>query len=176
MNKIENLINKLCPNGVEFKELGEVCEILRGKRLTSKELFENEKYPVIHGGTTPMGYYNKSNRKAGTTIVINTGNAGRVFFIDEEFWSSDACFSLYPNKFLMDKFLYYNVISMEYLLISKIRTGAMPTIDANAIKNLKIPIPPLEIQNEIVKILDAFSELTAELTARKKQYEYYRDK
>lgn len=180
MSKIDLLINQLCPDGVEYRKLSSICKILRGKRLTTKELLTDGKYPVIHGGTTPMGYYDKANRKAGTTIVINTGNAGCVFYIDTEFWSSDACFSLYPSNTILDRFLYFFVSSKENILKGKIRAGAMPTIDASAVSNLKIPVPPLEVQSEIVRILDNFTKLTAELTvelaARKEQYEFYRDK
>ena len=49
MSKLNDLINKLCPDGVEFVKLGEVCDVLRGKRLTKKQLSETEKYPVFHG-------------------------------------------------------------------------------------------------------------------------------
>ena len=63
MNKIEKLIEKYCPDGVEYKELGSAVKILRGKRLVKSELFENEMYPVFHGGIEPMGFYNKMNRK-----------------------------------------------------------------------------------------------------------------
>ena len=94
---------------VEWKKLGDVCKVLRGKRLTKSQLNESEGYPVLHGGSTPMGYYEEFNRKANTTVVVNTGNAGSVFFYDKEFWSSDACFSLYPNKEINDKFLYLYV-------------------------------------------------------------------
>lgn len=103
-----------------------------------------------------------------------------LLYIDTEFWSSDACFSLYPSNTILDRFLYFFVSSKENILKGKIRAGAMPTIDASAVSNLKIPVPPLEVQSEIVRILDNFTKLTAELTvelaARKEQYEFYRDK
>ena len=79
------MIYELCPNGVNYKNLGEVCEVLRGKRLTKAQLTEKDKYPVLHGGLTPMGYYFEFNRKANTTIVVNTGNAGSVYWCDTEF-------------------------------------------------------------------------------------------
>jgi len=179
MTKLEELINELCPNGVEYKKIGDVCDILRGKRLTKKELSDEGKYPVLHGGSSPMGYYNEYNRKANTTVVVNTGNAGSVFFYDKEFWSSDACFSIYPKDCLRDKFIFFFLSSNEHKLKSRIRYGAMPTIDSLAVETIKIPVPPLEVQDEIVKILDNFTlltaELTAELTARQKQYAFYRD-
>ena len=164
---------------VEWKKLGEVCEVLRGKRLTKSQLSESEGYPVLHGGASPMGYYKDYNRKANTTVVVNTGNAGSVFFYDKPFWSSDACYSLYPNKNILDKYLYLYVYGCEPILKGKIRAGAMPTIDANAIKTLTIPIPPLEEQNRIVGILDTFTDsienLKQQIAQRRKQYEHYRD-
>ena len=165
---------------VEWKRLGDVCKVLRGKRLTKSQLNESEGYPVLHGGSTPMGYYNESNRKANTTVVVNTGNAGSVFFYDKEFWSSDACFSLYPNKEINDKFLYLYVYGCERILKGKIRAGAMPTIDAKAVEDLQIPIPSLSEQSRIVSILDTFTasieNLKEQIAERRKQYEYEREK
>lgn len=164
---------------VEWKKLGEVCEVLRGKRLTKSQLNETEGYPVLHGGSTPMGYYSDYNRKANTTVVVNTGNAGSVFFYDKEFWSSDACFSLYPNKGIIDKYLYLYVYGCEKILKGKIRAGAMPTIDANTVASLIIPIPSLSEQERIVGILDTFTasidNIKAQIEQRRKQYEHYRN-
>lgn len=179
MNRLDELIKELCPNGVRYAQLGTVCDVLRGKRLTKAQLSDDGKYPVLHGGLNPMGYYSAFNRKAGTTIVVNTGNAGSVFYSDKEFWSSDACFSLYPHSGLTDRYLFHFVLQNEPTLKGKVRAGAMPTIDALAVESLRIPLPPLPVQQEIVRILDNFTELTAELTAelaaRRKQYEHYRD-
>ena len=164
---------------VEWKTLGEVCEVLRGKRLTKSQLNETEGYPVLHGGSMPMGYYSDYNRKANTTVVVNTGNAGSVFFYDKKFWSSDACFSLYPNNTILDKYLYFYVYGCERILKGRIRAGAMPTIDAKAIETLKIPIPPLSEQQYIVDtlntILASIDNLQEQIAQRRKQYEHYRD-
>ena len=126
-----------------------------------------------------MGFYTEYNRKANTTVIVNTGNAGSVFFYDKEFWSSDACFSLYPNKEIIDKFLYLYVYGCEKILKGKIRAGAMPTIDANAVESLVVPIPSLSEQQRIVGILDTFTSsienLKEQIAQRRKQYEYYRD-
>lgn len=184
MSRIDELIKEKCPDGIEYKKLSDICDVLRGKRLTKNQLSEIKEdkfiFPVLHGGVEPMGYYNESNRKAGTTIVINTGNAGNVYYCDEPYWSSDACFSLYPKEnIILDRFLYFFVATKEDVLHGKIRSGAMPTIDSLAVESLVIPVPPLEIQQEIVEMLNSFTELEAELeaelTKRKQQYEYYRD-
>jgi type I restriction enzyme S subunit len=180
MNNIEKLIKELCPNGVEWKELGDVCEVLRGKRLTKKELSENGNYPVFHGGLIPLGHYDKFNRRANQTMVINTGSVGEVVWSGVDFWSSDGTFVVETNKNIDDKFLYYFLKTREAFLKSQRREGGVPTIDRFVIEKIPIPIPPLPIQQEIVNILDKFTaleaELQAELDARRKQYEYYREK
>ena len=179
MNKIEQLIKQFCPDGVEFKKTGDVCEVLRGKRLTKKELSQNEKYPVYHGGIEVLGYYKQYNRKANTTMIINTGSVGEVVYSFVDFWSSDGTFTIKTPEHINDRFLYFVLKIKESYLKTQKREGGVPTISKATIENIKIPIPPLPIQQEIVSILDKFTQLGAELEAeleeRKKQYEYYRD-
>lgn len=181
MSKIEKLLEGV---EVEWKELKEFCKVQRGKRLTKKELLEDGTYPVFHGGLIPLGYYDQYNREAKQTMVINTGSVGEVVWSDVKFWSSDGTFVIATNEFLLDKFLYYYLKTKEYHFKSQKREGGVPTIDRFVIESLKIPIPPLKVQEEIVEILDKFTdktvalkkELEAELTARQKEYEYYREK
>ncbi|WMM26030.1 restriction endonuclease subunit S [Tissierella sp. MB52-C2] len=166
---------------VEWKALGEVSNVLRGRRLTRNQLSDAEKFPVFHGGLEPLGYYGQSNRPAHSVMVINVGaSAGIVGYSAVDFWSSDGCFCIQHSDLLNNKFIYYFLIGQQHLLRSKVRVAGIPTLDAIVVEKLQIPIPPLKVQEEIVRILDAFTkltaELTAELTARKKQYEYYRDK
>lgn len=180
MSKLDELIKELCPNGVEYKPIGEICDILRGRRLTTRDLIEDGEYPVFHGGIEPIGYYNQKNRDGYSTMVINVGaSAGTIGFCDKDFWSSDGCFCFSHTETLNQKFLFYVLQSNEHYLKSKVRKAGIPTLDNKEIERFQIPVPPLSIQNEIIHILDTFTsltaELTAELTARRKQYEYYRD-
>jgi type I restriction enzyme S subunit len=179
VNKIEKLIAELCPDGVEFRELGEVCKVLRGNRLTKKELSDDGDYPVFHGGLIPLGRYDKFNRKANQTMVINTGSVGEVVWSGVDFWSSDGTFVVETSDNIDDKYLYYFLKTQEPYLKTQKREGGVPTIDRQAVEKILIPVPPLPIQQEIVKILDNFTkleaELEAEIEARKKQYEYYRN-
>lgn len=172
---------------VEWKPLGEVCDVIRGKRLTKKELSENGKYPVFHGGLIPLGLYDKYNCKANQTMIINTGSIGEVVWSEVNFWSSDGTFVVKTNENIVDKFLYYFLKTQEQYFKTQKREGGVPTIDRAVVEKLQIPIPcpnnpkkSLEIQQKIVNILDTFTELTAkltaELTARKKQYNFYRDR
>lgn len=179
MNKVEELILQYCPEGVEFSQLKEYCEVLRGKRLTKKELSEEGDYPVFHGGLIPLGRYSEYNRKANQTMVINTGSVGEVVWSSVDFWSSDGTFVIKTSNNINDKFLYYFLKTQEPYLKTQKREGGVPTISRETVENLSIPIPPLPVQQEIVSILDKFTqleaELEAELEARKKQYEYYRN-
>lgn len=180
MNKIEELIQQLCPDGVEYVKLGEVLKIYRGKRLTKNQLSDDEKYPVFHGGLEPLGYYGNYNRNANTVMVINVGaSAGTVGYSFVDFWSSDGCFCIGNSDLLITRYVYYALLIQENTLRSKVRVAGIPTLDATAVEKVTIPVPPLPIQQEIVSILDKFTrleaELEAELETRRKQYEYYRN-
>jgi len=182
MNKIEKLIAKLCPNGVEFKALHTITHVGRGKRLTKRELDSTGRgFPVYSGGVTPMGYYGEYNQPANTVTVVKYGTAGFVNYISQKFWANDVCYCIKPRDetYLQNKFLYYTLKNRQ-LQIQSLVIDAIPAhLPTDSIKNFLIPIPPLEIQQEIVNILDTFSELkvelNAELEARRKQYQYYRD-
>lgn len=185
MNKLKELIQKLCSNGVEYKTIKETVGLNRGKRLTKSELLEESntefKYAVYHGSKdTPLGFYNNFNAPKGTTIVVNTGGIGGVKYIGENFWCSDGSFWLGKTNNINEKYLYYCLSGYEDYFSSKKRIGGVPTIDKSIVENFSIPVPPLEVQEEIVRILDKFTtleaELEAELGCRKRQYEYYRNK
>ena len=170
---------------VEWKKLGEVCDVLRGRRLTKKQLSQDkEGFAVFHGGIVPIGYYPTANRKANSTMVINVGaSAGTVGFSREDFWSSDGCFCFTENSILLQRFLFYYLQSIEHEIKSKVRVAGIPTLDAGILSNLEIPLPPLSVQSRIVEILDKFTaleaeleqQLQAELELRKKQYQHYRE-
>ncbi len=180
MHKIECLLQTLAPKGVEFRKLGEVCEIIRGKRVTKKEILDKGKYPVVSGGIGFMGYLNEYNREENTITIAQYGTAGFVNWQNQKFWANDVCFSVIPKETLINRYLYYVLTNMQNYLYSISNRSAIPySISSNNIMQITIPIPPLEIQQEIVKILDAFTELNTELNtelkARKKQYEYYQN-
>lgn len=176
MSKLKELIERLCPDGVEFKPLEDICSVLRGKRLTKTEMVSDGKFPVYHGGLDPLGHYSKSNRDANSVMIINVGaSAGTVGFCDRPFWSSDGCFCLSHSDVVISKYLYYYLSNNQRDFVSKVRHAGIPTLDAKVIRDYVIPVPPIEVQEEIVRILDTFSAHAAELQARKEQYEYYRN-
>lgn len=166
-------------------KLSELCEILRGKRLTKNELSQTTGYPVYHGGIQPLGYYHKCNREANTVMIVNTGaSSGTVGYSVNPFWASDGCYCLKHSDKVLSRYLYYSLIVQQGKLQSQVRFAGVPTLDAKPILNLSIMIPPLDEQERIVSILDKFDALVndltegipAELEARRKQYAYYRDK
>lgn len=178
MESIEQMIKRLCPKGVEYVKLGEVCEIRRGIRVVKKQLGEEDGYPVFQNSLTSLGMYQSSNRKAGTTFIICAGAAGEIGYCNSEFWAADDC-STVESDVLTDRFIYFYLMTQQYKLKSQVRKASVPRLSREAIENLVIPLPPLEIQSRIVEVLDKMTALTAELEAeleaRKQQYEYYRN-
>ncbi|HEM4249439.1 TPA: restriction endonuclease subunit S [Streptococcus suis] len=186
MNYIEKMLQDYCPNGVEWKELGdrEVAKLSRGK-VMSKQFIEENKgvFPVYSSQTANSGEIGKISTFDfdGEYITWTTdgANAGTVFYRQGKFSITNVCGLVdIQNDKLLTKFVYY------YLTITtkKYVSSGMgnPKLMSNVMAKIKVPIPPLKIQEEIVKILDKFTEyvteLTAELTDRQKQYSFYRDK
>ena len=174
MSKIDEMIKKLCPNGVEYKTLDEASEMQRGTSLTKANSSEGE-YPVISGGKEPAFFCDKYNRDGETITVAGSGaGAGFVQYWTRKIFVCDA-FSIKGTNEVLTKYLYYCLSNVQEQIYATKKGGGVPHVHISSIENFKIPVPPLEIQEEIVRILDNFTELTAELTARRKQYEYYRD-
>ena len=170
---------------VEWKALGEAAEIKRGTSITKKGVTHGE-IPVIASGRTPAYYHNVSNRTGQTIVIAGSGAyAGFVSWWEQPIFVSDA-FTVKPNGQVLAKYCYYWLQGMQHQLHEMKSGGGVPHVYPRNVAPLKIPIPcpdnpkkSLKIQAEIVRILDTFTELTAELTAelnmRKKQYNYYRN-
>ena len=180
MSRLDELIQELCPNGVEYKKLSKVTKIERGKRVVKKQLSQDSGFPVFQNSLTPMGYHVDSNYPAETTFIIGAGSAGEIGYSKENFWAADDCFPIVCSDSVINRYIFHFLLKKRSVLLSKVRKSSIPRLSRTVIENLMIPVPPLKVQEEIVRILDKFTtleaELTAELTARKKQYEYYRDK
>ncbi len=182
--RLKTLLQTLAPKGVEFRKLGEVCDFQKGKSITKKAVTFG-KVPVISGGRQPAYYHNEANR-SGETIAISSSGvyAGYVSYWDIPVFLADS-FSVSPKqKTLMPKYLFHYLTTQQDAIHATKSTGGISHVYSKDLQNFLIPIPPLEIQQEIVKVLDQFSILTtdllagipAEIKARKKQYEYYREK
>lgn len=181
MNRIEQLIAELCPDGVEFKELGEVGNLFIGSFVKKTEQNDNYEWPVYNGGISPTGYYNNFNSNKNSVVLSARGaNCGFVNYLTVDFWAGNSCYVIKDLSYdVNSKFLFHYLKCNEINLYGLRQTSGIPAINSAPLKKFKIPIPPLPIQQEIVRILDTFTdldaELQAELEARKKQYEHYRN-
>ena len=184
MNQIDDMISKYCPKGVEYKELGDICKISRGRVMSKDYLKENlGEYPVYSSQTINNGMLGKIKTYdydgEYLTWTTDGANAGSVFYRNGKFSITKVC-GLLETK--------VNSVSMKYLsyylgMVAKkyVNTGmGNPKLMSNVMSKIKVQVPPIEIQEEIVRILDSFTELENELEneleARQKQYEYYENK
>lgn len=178
MSKLEELIEQYCPDGVEWKPLGEATIMKRGTSAT-KGIMQEGDIPVISGGRQPAFYCNVSNRTGEVITVAGSGaGAGYVQYWNEPIFVCDA-FSIQGNETLKTKYVYYILTNIQEKIYSTKKGGGVPHVHISSIDKFEIPVPPLPVQEEIVRILDAFTELQAELQAelqkRKQQYSYYLD-
>lgn len=183
MSKLQELIKELCPDGVEFRKLGEVCEILDSKRQPiAKGKRIPGKYPYY--GANGVQDYVDNYIFDGVFLlvgedgsVINKDNSPVLNWAVGKIWVNNHAHILAEKYCCNLRYLYF---ILQVTNVSKIVRGMPPKINQENLINIEIPLPPLEIQREIVRILDTFTahtaELQAELQARKEQYEYYRNK
>lgn len=182
MDKLEDLINKLCPNGVKYKSLNEVCSVMTGKQLNKDKLLDDAEYPVINGGINPSGYWHEFNTDKNTITISQGGaSAGYVNYMEEPFWAGAHCYVVkLEDSNVNYRYLYHYVKSIEKKLQQCQQGAGIPSVSRKTIYDNLIPVPPLEVQQKIVHILDDFesliSELSTELKAREKQFTYFEEK
>ena len=185
MSRLDELIKELCPNGVEYKELGEIAKVTIGEFVHKDKQSENAEYPVFNGGISNTGYYNDYNEEKDKIIMSARGaNAGYINRVFVNYWAGNSCYTINTNDEIMNwNFLYYVLKNKEKNILSKQQTASIPSISKKQVEGILVPVPPLEVQEEIVRILDDYTKsveelkekLNKELIARKKQYSWYRD-
>ena len=183
MSKLDELIQELCPDGVETFPLEECCNILDKKRKpVTKNSREKGEYPyygangvqdyvsdyIFNGKFVLVGEDGSVITKSGTPVV--TWAEGKI-------WVNNHAHVIEEKSGTMLRYLYFYIQTID---VTSLIHGNIPKLTGRDFRSLKIALPPLEIQREIVRILDNFTnltaELTAEFTARQRQYEFYRDK
>ncbi|MFB1292874.1 restriction endonuclease subunit S [Helicobacter pylori] len=193
--RLKTLLQTLVPKGVEFKKIGELFKRNKGINITAAQMKELHseigKVRIFAGGATKADINYKDISKKDiinceSVIIKSRGNIGfeyynQPFSHKNEIWS----YSSKTNQMLV-KFLYYYLSNNQdyFQKLAQSSSVKLPQLSVSDTDEYEVPIPPLEIQQEIVKILDQFSALTtdllagipAEIKARKKQYEYYREK
>ena len=167
--------------GVEMKMLGEIAFIKTG--IKPQEILDRGQYKYINAGTTESGFANAYNCEGDvvTTPSRGQGGIGYVGYQAIPFWLGPLCYQIKSNvKSLVNKFLYYYLLSHNEEILKYKSEGGTPALNAIDLKKILIPVLHLQEQNRIVSILDTFEEsiqnLEKQLEQRQKQYEYYRNK
>ena len=181
VSRLDDLIAKLCPDGVEYRTVDTVCHNITAPRKLNRKTYQDfGKYPIIDQGQNLIAGYtdDKDTLVEPGEYVIFGEHTREIKYVNFTFaQGADGIKILKAGTNIIPKFLYH---ALTHLDISDRGYNRHWVI----VKDMTIPLPPLPIQEEIVRILDHFTELTAELTAgltneieaRRKQYEYYRDK
>ena len=183
MSRIDDLIAELCPEGVEFKELGELLDYEQpGKYLVESTAYDNDHAtPVLTAGQTfilgytdeTSGIYQASQKEP---VIIFDDFTTAFKWVDFPFKAKSSAMkmlTLNTDALYSLKYAYYAMKTITYAPQDHARQWI------GTYSKFNIPVPPLEVQREIVKVLDTFTqleaELEAELEARRRQYQYYRD-
>ena len=195
MNRLEQMIKELCSNGVEYKKLGDVATY--SKNRISSQNVDEKSYVGVDNLLPDRGGKTISNcvPEEGNLTCFDVGDIliGNIRPYLKKIWLADVKGGTNGDVLVIHiaasgiapKYLYYALSSDKFFLYNmKYAKGAkMPRGDKEAIMKYEIPIPPIEIQEEVVTLLDDYTiknaelcnSLEQELTTRKKQYEYYRD-
>ena len=206
MSKLDKLITELCPNGVKFMRFDETCTLnarIGWQRLTKAEYKSTGSYMLITGTdftqTHEVNYdscvYVSEDRyiqdpkiqiKNGDILITKDGTLGKVAQVNDLPMPATLNGGIFvvraKEASLLPRYIMHFLLSEHFQkVVNQQKTGSTISHLTQALfSRLQLPVPPLEVQHEIVHILDSFmlltAELTAELTARKKQYEFYRNK
>ena len=195
MTRLEEMLNEFCPDGVEYYYLDDLFDLRNGYTPSRN----NESYWA--GGTIPwfrmedlrangsilsdsIEHITPSAIKgdlfeADTIIMATSATIGDHALIKVPYLSNQRFTNLAPNShfknLLTPEFIYYYCFLLAEWARSNVNLSGFASVDMDRFRKFQFPIPPLPVQEEIVRILDTFTELEAELEARTKQYEHYRN-
>ena len=205
MKNLETLIQELCPDGVEFRTMEEVFEIRNGytPSKNNPDFWEGGTIPwfrmedIRQNGRilsdaiqhiTPAAIKGKGLFPANSIIIATTATIGEHALVIADSLANQQFTNLTVRKSLsaclLPKFVFYYMFVIDEWCKKNVNAGNFASVDMKRFKKLDFPLPPIEVQTEIIHILDKFTslevelemDLEAELDCRKRQYEYYRDK
>ena len=174
MSRIDELIGELCPHGVRHEPLRHVARIRNGKDYKSLEAGD----VPVYGSGGVMTTVDTAVHPGPSVLIPRKGSLNKLYYVDAPFWTVDTIFyTEIDDSRMVPKFLYYFLATQRLEELNQ--AGGVPSLTQTVLNVLRIPVPPLEVQREIVRVLDAFTqleaELEAELEARRRQYAHYRD-
>lgn len=140
MSKLQQLLETLCPDGVEYKMLADVCTYKKGTSITKQQIVHGN-IPVIAGGTTPAYYHNEYNREGETIAISSSGTAGYVSYWNEPVFLSDS-FSVHPCELLTTKYTYYYLKHIQQQIYALKKGSGIAHVYAKDVAKFMIPTPP----------------------------------
>ena len=175
-----DLLTLLENEPVEWMKLGNVVEVAKGQQLNKTELSDVGEFPAYNGGKTYSGWTNQYNVEENTIIISQGGaSAGYVNFVTSKFWANAHCYYIKKSDKVNNRYIYHVLKMNQESFMQSQHGSGIPALKLDKINKFEIPIPSLETQEKIVKILDKFTEyvteLQTELQKRIDQYTYYRD-
>ena len=188
MSRLNDLIKELCPDGVEYKKIKDIYTHLKGTPITAGKMKEiardNGEIRIFAGGKTVINANEEDIQKANITrvpsVLVQSRGIIDVVYYDKPFTFKSEMWAYTADNIVEVKFLYYVLKNnIEFFRVLAYGRSSIPQISLSITENFKIPFPPLEIQSEIVRILDSFTEyislLENEFKLRDIQYFYYRN-
>lgn len=178
MSKLDELIQEYCPDGVHHESLGDLCKIETGK-LNANAAAENGQY-LFFTTAKEISRIDKYRWDTEALLIAGNANVGDVKHYEGKFNAYQRTYVLNDfDQSISVRFLYFFISSaLKNYLENRTNSAAMTYIVLSTLQDFKVPVPPLEVQKEIVNILDKFTQLEAglsiELDARRRQYEYYK--
>lgn len=185
MSRIDEIVRNLCPEGIKYKSLMDLCGTITTGKLNANAMVENGKYPFYTCDATPFRIDKYAFDEEAILISGNGSQVGHINYYKGKFNAYQRTYVLYDFNDVKVKYLlhYLSGYLRDYIIIHS-KKGSVPYITLPMLQNFKVPVPPLEVQCEIVHILDELTikseklnqDLNKELVLRQKQYRYYKEK
>lgn len=207
MSRLDELIQEKCSDGVKYKKLGDIAiKITDGMHNLPKGAGTDGAYPILSAQNINNGIIDinaskwvspevfeienrRTNVQKGDVLLTIVGAIGRVAVVDTDLkalFQRSVCVIKLDNSVAISRYVFFALqsSSVQSYIQANAHGAAQKGIYLDNVSKIVVPLPPIEIQREIVSILDNFTNLTAELaakltaefTARQRQYEFYRDK
>ena len=207
MSKLDELLRELCPDGVEYKKLGEIAtKITDGMHNLPKGAGTDGAYPILSAQNINNGIIDinaskwvsreifeienrRTNVQIGDVLLTIVGAIGRVAVVDTDLkalFQRSVCVIKLDNSVAISRYVFFALQSssvQSYIQVNA-HGAAQKGIYLDNVSKIVVPLPPIEVQSEIVRILDDYTEnvvelqnqLALEITARQRQYTFYRNK